>query len=74
MVFLRSGEHLERWLAAGGWEPGASLTAPQLHDLARAWWSTRLDPDWRPRSTAESQAILDGLGLRGTFWQLVPAR
>ena len=70
MVFLRSEEHLERWLSRNGWQPGASLTAPKLNELARRWWSTRLDPDWRPRAPSESQAILDDLGLTGEFWQL----
>ena len=70
MVFLRSEEHLARWLQANGWEPGASMSAAQLHELARRWWSTRLDPDWRPRAPAESQAILDELGFTGEFWRL----
>lgn len=70
MRFLRSEEHLERWLDAGSWEPGASLTPATLNELARRWWSSRLDPDWRPRSAEESQAILDGLGLTGDFWRL----
>jgi hypothetical protein len=71
MVFLRSEEHLGRWLAANGWAPGASLTATTLHRLAQRWWSTRLERDWRPRTAAESQAILDELGLTGPFWRLV---
>ena len=70
MVFLRSEEHLERWLEANGWQPGATLSATKLNELARRWWWTRLDPDWRPRPAAESQAILDELGLTGPFWQL----
>ena len=70
MVFLRSEEHLARWLEASGWEPGATLTAPKLNELARAWWWTRLDPGWRPRTPDESQAILDSLGLTGEFWSL----
>jgi hypothetical protein len=70
MVFLRSEEHLERWLSANGWEPGASLTAPKLNELARLWWWTRLDPGWRPRTVEESQALLDSVGLTGEFWQL----
>jgi hypothetical protein len=41
-----------------------------MNDLARAWWWTRLDSDWQPRSREESQAILDGLGLTGGFWAL----
>ena len=70
MVFLRSEEHLERWLEANHLERGASLTAAALNELARRWWWTRLQPDWRPRSAGESQAILDGLGLTGDFWRL----
>jgi hypothetical protein len=70
MVFLRSEEHLARWLDENGWEPGASLSALKLNELARLWWWTRLDPDWRPRRVDESQAILDELGLTGRFWQL----
>jgi hypothetical protein len=70
MVFLRSEEHLPRWLGVNGWEPGASLSAQALHQLARRWWSSRLDQDWRPRPVTESQAILDDLGLAGAFWRL----
>lgn len=70
MVFLRSEEHLNRWLRSNGWEPGATLSAAAMNDLAQAWWSTRLDPGWRPRSADDSQAILDGLGLGGDFWAL----
>jgi hypothetical protein len=70
MVFLRSEEHLRRWLEATGREPGASLSPPTLHELARRWWWTRLEPDWRPRTVAESQTILDELGLTAEFWRL----
>ena len=70
MRFLRSEEHLERWLGRNGWEPGASMSATTLNELAQRWWRTRLDPDWRPRTPAESQAILDELGLLGPFWRL----
>ncbi len=71
MVFLRSEEHLARWLGAIGRAPGASMSAATLNELAQRWWWTRLDADWRPRAPAESQAILDELELRGAFWQLV---
>ncbi|HEY1317800.1 MAG TPA: hypothetical protein VGF10_11315 [Gaiella sp.] len=42
----------------------------KLAELAVAWWSSRLDPDWRPRTRDESQAILDRLGLTDPFWRL----
>jgi hypothetical protein len=70
MVFLRSEEHLERWLDANGWDPGATMSASTLNELARRWWWTRLDADWQPRAAADSQAILEELGLTGAFWQL----
>jgi len=70
MVFLRSEEHLVRWLAANGWEPGASMGAETLNELARVWWWSRLDPGWQPRTAAESQALLDSVGLTGDFWRL----
>jgi hypothetical protein len=70
MVFLRSEEHLARWLGVNGWEPGASLSATKLNELARRWWWTRLDSEWQPRSVDESQVILDELGLSGEFWRL----
>ena len=68
MNLFRSEEHIERWL--GSRSPGATISAQLLCDLAHAWWDSRLQPDWRPRSRDESQAILDGLGLTGEFWAL----
>ena len=70
MVFLRSEEHLARWLADTGRAPGASMSAVTLNELARRWWWSRVEPDWRPRTPAESQAILDEVGLTGEFWRL----
>ena len=68
MNLFRSEEHVERWLR--GRRPGTTIPVTTLARLADAWWSSRLAPDWRPRSTDESQAILDDLGLTGTFWRL----
>jgi hypothetical protein len=68
MNLFRSEEHIERWLA--GREPGATIAAGKLCELAHAWWDTRLAPDWRPRTRDENQAILERLGLTGAFWTL----
>jgi hypothetical protein len=68
MNLFRSEEHIQRWL--DGRSPGATLTAPKLCDLAHAWWSDRLSPDWTPHSREQHQDILDGLGLTGDFWRL----
>jgi hypothetical protein len=70
MNLFRSEEHVARWLEANGYEPGATLSAEEICDLAHAWWSDRLAPDWRPHTLEQNQAILDGLGLNGEFWRL----
>jgi hypothetical protein len=51
-------------------EHGATIAVATLSALARDWYGDRLDPDWRPRSVAESQRILDSHGLSGDFWRL----
>ena len=68
MNLFRSEEHIARWLR--GRQPGATLTVSTLTDLAHAWWDDRLAADWQPHSREQNQAILDGLGLTGPFWQL----
>jgi hypothetical protein len=68
MNLFRSEEHITRWL--DGREPGATISITKLCDLAHAWWSDRLAPDWRPHTLEQNQAILDRLGLKGEFWRL----
>ena len=68
MNLFRSEEHVARWL--GGREPGATIPVATLNDLAQAWWSDRIAPDWQPRTRDQSQAILDTLGLTDPFWHL----
>jgi hypothetical protein len=68
MNIFRSEEHLERWLSAR--ERGGVMTSGKLSELAHAWYSDRLDPDWRARTLEQNQAILDSLGLTEEFWQL----
>jgi hypothetical protein len=70
MNLFRSEGHVSRWLESNGYEPGATLSVTRICDLAYAWWHDRLDPGWRPHTREQNQAILDGLGLSGPFWQL----
>lgn len=49
---------------------GASVPVAQLERLARAWYGDRLDPEWRPRTRDQSQAILEAVGLTDPFWSL----
>ena len=68
MLVFRSEAHVTRWLA--GRPGGATIPITKLADLATAWWSDRLDPDWQPHAREQNQAILDRLGLVGDFWRL----
>jgi hypothetical protein len=38
--------------------------------LAMAWYTGRLEPDWRRRTPAEAQALFTSLGLVGEFWRV----
>ena len=49
---------------------GQAMSIERLRRLAERWYGDRLDPEWRPRSAAQSQAILSGVGLTGGFWGL----
>jgi hypothetical protein len=68
MLVFRSEAHVTAWLA--GRKPGATIGLVTVAELANAWWSDRLSPDWRPHSREQNQAILDRLGLTGPFWSL----
>jgi hypothetical protein len=68
MNLFRSEEHVDAWLA--GRNPGVTIPVMQLSQLAQAWWHDRLAPDWRPHAVGDNQALLDAVGLTGSFWSL----
>jgi hypothetical protein len=68
MNLFRSEEHIERWL--GGRKPGATIPISKLSELAHAWWSNQLPPEWTPHTREHNMAILEQLDLTGAFWQL----
>jgi hypothetical protein len=68
MNLFRSEEHIQRWL--GRRKPGATISVGQLCELAHAWWTDRLAPDWKPHSREQNQRILERLGLTSAFWRL----
>jgi hypothetical protein len=70
MNLFRSEEHGGRWPEQNRYEAGATIGAGKLDELAHAWWSDRLAPDWRPHTREQNQATLDRLGLIDSFWQL----
>ena len=68
MLVFRSEAHVANWIA--GRPAGATIPITKLAELAAAWWSDRLAPDWQPHTREQNQAILDELGLTGEFWRL----
>lgn len=68
MNLFRSEEHIGRWL--GGRTPGATIPVSTLNELAHAWWSDRISPNWHPRTPEQGQRILDELGLDSEFWRI----
>jgi hypothetical protein len=68
MLLFRSEDHLDRWLSCRA--KGATIPVTKLAELALAWWHDRLDPNWRPHTRDQNQAILDRIGLTGPFWNL----
>jgi hypothetical protein len=55
MNLFRSEEHIERWL--DGRAPGATISVGKLSELAHAWWSDRLPPEWQPHTREQNQAV-----------------
>jgi hypothetical protein len=68
MNLFRSEEHIARWL--GGREPGATIAVTKVIELGLAWYTDRLESDWRPHTRDQNQAILNRLDLVGEFWRL----
>jgi len=70
ILLFRDAAEVPAWCERHGIAHGEVVPVTTVWQLARAWYSDKLDPAWQRKSPAEAQAILDGLGLRGEFWDL----
>ena len=70
MLFFRSEEFLNEWLASKHAERGAVLSIPKLWELSQSWYSGRLSPDYRGRRPEEVGKIFKEAGLISEYWQL----
>lgn len=68
MLFFRSEERVREWCAATGSPLRPRVTMAQLWGLARAWYSTRLEPAARRPQPDEMRRIFASLGLTDAFW------
>jgi hypothetical protein len=70
MLAFRSEEHVGRWSVQRRIPRGALFTADQMWQLAHAWYSDRLSPEWRRRTPEEAESLFADIGLTGEFWRL----
>jgi hypothetical protein len=70
MLLFRSEDDISAWCERCHITRGAVFDLARLWSLANVWYSDRLNAAWRRRTIPERQAILDGVGLTGSFWRL----
>ena len=68
MLLFRSEEHIEAWRRQWGQAAGEMLSLEQQWNLARSWYSDRMAPDWRRKTSEEAQTIFEDAGLTSDFW------
>jgi hypothetical protein len=68
MLFFRSEERVREWCSATGHPLRPVVRMDQLWELAREWYSTRLEPQSRRPQPAEMRQIFGRLGLEGDLW------
>ena len=71
MLFFRSEEALNEWLAAQRAQRGAILSIPQLWELSQSWYQDRMSPEYHGRTIEQARKIFKELGLTSEFWQAV---
>jgi hypothetical protein len=68
MLFFRSEERVREWCTANAYPLRPLVRMDQLWELARDWYSTRLQPDSRRPAPPEMRRIFERIGLVGDFW------
>ena len=68
MLLFRSEVELKSWCMQRGVQRGELLSLEQTWELAKRWYSNRLDPNYRGRSLDQAQQIFRDVGLSAPFW------
>ncbi|MGE5641901.1 MAG: hypothetical protein ACM3Y8_02725 [Byssovorax cruenta] len=69
MLFFRSEEAFDEWLASRQTKRGAVFSIPQLWNLSQPWYQDRLSPDFHGRTVEQARQIFREAGLTSAFWQ-----
>ncbi|HEX5839621.1 MAG TPA: hypothetical protein VFY26_17430 [Anaerolineales bacterium] len=70
MLFFRSEDTLNEWLASEQVQRGHVFTIPQLWDLSQRWYQNRMSPDFHGRTLGQVQEIFHEFELTSEFWQI----
>jgi hypothetical protein len=70
MLAFRSEATVDRWCDETGNPRGYVFGIDQARELGRAWYGTKLSPDWQRSTPAEAEATFARIGLTGDFWRL----
>lgn len=70
MLIFRSEDHIDDWCTFRELPRGGTMSPEQCWQLAQAWYSDKLNPDWRRKTVEESEAMLVSIGLTEPFWSL----
>jgi hypothetical protein len=70
MLIFRSEDHIDRWCTFRELPRGGTMSPERCWQLAQAWYSGKLSPDWRRKTLEESEAMLASIGLTEPFWNL----
>ncbi|MGH9348748.1 MAG: hypothetical protein ACRD26_15930 [Vicinamibacterales bacterium] len=70
MLLFRSEEHIDPWRRRWNLPFGATFSLGQCWLLAEAWYAGRLRPEWRRKTTEETEELFASLGLSSPFWKL----
>jgi hypothetical protein len=67
---FRNGPQVNEWCSRHAITQGAVVPITQVNELARRWYGSHLDVEWKKWSTAEAKQIFTAAGLLGDFWSL----
>jgi hypothetical protein len=70
ILFFRSEESLDKWLAERKTQRGVVLSIPHIWDLSQRWYRQRMSPEYRGRTMEQIQEIFKAAGLTSEFWQM----
>ncbi len=67
---FRSPEAIRDWCERHRVPYGQAVPLDQVARLARVWYGSHGDPNWRKWSVAEAQEVFHQAGLRAEFWNI----